>query len=73
MPIATRRASDGSEDIPVSSIRNAPAMGCSIKPEKRLWSLASRMGVEPRLVRVAAVKGKRPRVIQRNLAAWIAL
>jgi len=36
-------------------------------------SLASRTGVEPRLVGVAAVKGKRPMVIQCNLAAWIAL
>jgi hypothetical protein len=35
--------------------------------------LASRTGVEPRLVGVAAVKEKGPIVIQRNLAAWIAL
>jgi hypothetical protein len=35
--------------------------------------LASRTEVEPRLVGVAAVKEKRPVVIQRNLAAWIAL
>ena len=35
--------------------------------------LASRTGVEPRLVGVAAVKEKRITVIQRNSAAWIAL
>jgi hypothetical protein len=35
--------------------------------------LASRTGVEPRLVGVAAVKEKRPIVIQRNFAVWIAL
>ena len=35
--------------------------------------LASRTGVEPRLVGVAAVKEKRSIVIQGNLAAWMAL
>jgi hypothetical protein len=39
----------------------------------QMLRLASRTGVEPRLVGVAAVKGKRPIVIQGNLAAWIAL
>jgi hypothetical protein len=38
-----------------------------------LKNLASPTGVEPRLVGVAAVKEKRPIVIQGNFAAWIAL
>jgi len=40
--------------------------------QKCFGILASRTGVEPRLVGVAAVKEKQPIVIQRNLAAWIA-
>jgi len=40
---------------------------------KMVRSLASRTGVEPRLVGVAAVKEKRFTVFQRNFAAWVAL
>ena len=40
---------------------------------RTLRNVASRTGVEPRLVGVAAVKEKRITVIQWNLAAWMAL